>query len=167
MMMNLFLLKWVSMMSLWNCREGFFRCRGLPACCHCCASLASLLPSLLLSRLLTRLRCHPVKLFLFHLEAYSLTRDYCCVFLSFCLCVLCASVSVFYVLLPRHCRRRRAWGYGLKRWLWLVMAGYEFLFGIRNQINTACRRPGRLLLGRRQRCSQCRPSHGNPNTPTP
>ena len=123
MMMNLFLLKWVSMMSLWNCREGFFRCRGLPPCCYCCASLASLL----LSRLLTRLRCHPVKLFLFHLEAYSLTRDYCCVFLSFCLCVLCASVSVFYVLLPRHCRRRRAWGYGLKRWLWLVMAGYEVL----------------------------------------
>ena len=61
----------------------------------------------------------------------------------FCLCVLCASVSVSCVLLPRNCRRRRAWCYGLNRWLWLVMAGSEVLFGIRNRIWTLCRRPGR------------------------
>ena len=28
-------------------------------------------------------------------------------------------------------------------WLWLVMAGYEVLFGFRYQIQTACRRPRR------------------------
>ena len=135
MMMNVFDLKWVSMMSLWNCREGFFFLRKV-------CRLAVIAVVLFLFRHLSLLRCHPVELFLFHLEPILLTSNYCCVFLCFCLCVFCASVSVFFVFLPRHCRRRRVWGYGLKRWLWLVMAGYEVLFGIRNQINTTpCRSP--------------------------
>ena len=48
-------------------------------------------------------------------------------------------------------------------WLWLVMAGYEVLFGFRYQIQAACRRPVmrrhityevmcRLITGRRQLC---------------
>ena len=55
---------------------------GVPACCHCCASLYT---SHTASILLTRLRCHPMNLFLSSIELISLTR---------------ASVSVYYVLLP-------------------------------------------------------------------
>jgi len=99
---------------------------GVPACCDCCASLYT---SHTASILLARLRYHAMNLFLSSIELLTLTRasvSVFCVLLSlcsvcFCLCVLCASVSVSCVFLPRNCRRRRAWCYGLNRWLWLVM----------------------------------------------
>jgi len=102
---------------------------GVPACCDCCASLASLYTS------------HTPSMSFYEIVSIFYWTPNINPF--FCLCVLCASVSVSCVLLPRNCRRRRAWCYGLNRWLWLVMAGYEVLFGIRNRIWTLCRRPGR------------------------
>ena len=116
---------------------------GVPACCDGCASLASLYTSHTASTLLTRLRCHPMNLFLSSIELLTLTRasvSVYCVLLSLCTVCFCLCDIV---LLPRNCRRRRAWCYGLNRWLWLVMAGSEVLFGIRNRIWTLCRRPGR------------------------
>ena len=88
---------------------------GVPACCDCCASLASLYTS------------HTPSMSFYEIVSIFYWTPNINPF--FCLCVLCASVSVSCVLLPRNCRRRRAWCYGLNRWLWLVMAGYGWLWG--------------------------------------
>ena len=118
--------------TMWNCREGFFFLRkGAGLLWLLCFSqyfshgfYTSRTPSISCYEFVSVLNWTP-------------NINPC-----FCLCVLCASVSVSCVLLPRNCRRRRAWCYGLNRWLWLVMAGYEVLFGIRNRINTTpCRSP--------------------------
>ena len=114
--------------TMWNCREGFFFLRkGAGLLWLLCFSqyfshgfYTSRTPSISCYEFVSVLNWLP------NINPF------------FCLCVLCASVSVPCVFLPRNCRRRRAWCYGLSRWLWLVMAGYEVLFGIRNRIRTLC-----------------------------
>ena len=111
---------------------------GVPACCDGCASLASLYTSHTASTLLTRLRCHPMNLFLSSIELISLTRASVSVF-----CVLLSLCPVCFCLETAAAVERDAmdWaaGYG---WLWLVMR-FSLVLGTEFELSVAVQKGAR------------------------
>ena len=120
---------------------------GVPACCDCCASLASLYTS------------HTPSMSFYEIVSIFYWTPH--INLCFCLCVLCASVSVSCVLLSlcpvcfcletaaafEHDAMDWAAGYG---WLWLVMRfslvlGTEIELSVAVQEGAGRRRQGLIL----------------------